>query len=55
VFQVPDLMAAMEWLLAHGATLIHPLVMTPWGDYNERLQDPNGIQLTMFQIPDQME
>ncbi len=31
--QVPDLKAAMKRLLAHGATLIHPPVTTPWGDY----------------------
>lgn len=48
--QVPDLNAAMERLLAHGATLIHPPVITPWGDYNVRLQDPDGMQLTLFQV-----
>lgn len=47
--QVPDLHAAMERLLAHGATLVHPPVMTPWGDYNVRLQDPDGLQITLFQ------
>ena len=47
--QVPDLHAAMERLLAHGATLVHPIVMTPWGDYNVRLQDPDGMQVTLFQ------
>jgi len=49
-FQVPDLDAAMERLLAHGATLVHPPVMTPWGDYNVRLQDPDGMQITLFQV-----
>ncbi len=29
--QVPDLHAAMERLLANGATLVHPPVVTPWG------------------------
>ncbi|HEY3474484.1 MAG TPA: VOC family protein [Anaerolineales bacterium] len=47
--QVPDLNAAMERLLAHGATLVHDPVMTPWGDYNVRLQDPDGMQITLFQ------
>ena len=47
--QVPDLQAAMERLLANGATLVHPPVMTPWGDYNVRLQDPDGMQITLFQ------
>jgi catechol 2,3-dioxygenase-like lactoylglutathione lyase family enzyme len=47
--KVPDLKAAMERLLAHGATLIHQPVMTPWGDHNVRLQDPDGMQITLFQ------
>ena len=47
--QVPDLHAAMERLLAQGATLVQPRVMTPWGDYNVRLQDPDGMQVTLFQ------
>jgi len=47
--QVPDLKTAMERLLAHGATLVHPPVMTPWGDHNVRLQDPDGMQITLFQ------
>jgi len=49
--QVPDLTTAMERLLAHGATLVHPPVMTPWGDHNVRLQDPDGMQITLFQPP----
>ena len=51
--QVPDLKAAMERLLAHGATLVHPPVVTPWGDTNVRLQDPDGMQVTLFQAPDE--
>jgi catechol 2,3-dioxygenase-like lactoylglutathione lyase family enzyme len=51
--QVPDLKAAMERLLAHGATLVHPPVITPWGDYNVRLQDPDGMQITLFQRREQ--
>jgi catechol 2,3-dioxygenase-like lactoylglutathione lyase family enzyme len=47
--QVPDLQAAMDRLLAHGATLVHAPVVTPWGDYNVRLQDPDGMQITLFQ------
>lgn len=49
--QVPDLKAAMERLLANGATLVHLPVVTPWGDYNVRLQDPDGMQITLFQAP----
>lgn len=47
--RVPDLQSALEHLLAHGATLVHPPVQTPWGDYNVRLQDPDGMQITLFQ------
>lgn len=50
--QVPDLKDAMDRLLAHGATMVHPPVMTPWGDFNVRLQDPDGMQITLFQAPD---
>ena len=53
--QVPDLKAAMERLLAHGATLVHEPVMTPWGDYNVRLQDPEGMQITLFQSGEKQE
>lgn len=48
--QVPDLKAAMERMLANGATLVHEPVMTPWGDYNVRLQDPDGMQITLYQV-----
>ena len=50
--EVPDLKVAMERLLEHGATLVHPPIITPWGDYNVRLQDPDGMQITLFQKPD---
>jgi methylmalonyl-CoA/ethylmalonyl-CoA epimerase len=48
--QVPDLNAAMERLLSNGAILVHPPVVTPWGDHNVRLQDPEGMQVTLFQV-----
>ena len=53
--QVPDLKAAMERLLSKGAMLIHPPIITPWGDYSVRLQDPDGMQITLFQVPDSKE
>src|SRR4051812_9201791 len=53
--QVPDLEAAMNRLLAHGATLVHPPVITPWGHHNVRLQDPDGMQITLFQVLPQPE
>ena len=53
--QVPNLDAAMKRLLANGATLVHEPVLTPWGDYNVRLQDPDGMQITLFQASDNKE
>ena len=47
--QVPDLDDALQRLLAHGAKMVHPPVLTPWGDKNVRLQDPEGMQITLFQ------
>jgi uncharacterized glyoxalase superfamily protein PhnB len=47
--QVPDLLAAMDRLIGQGAVLVHPPVLTPWGDTNVRLQDPDGMQVTLFQ------
>jgi methylmalonyl-CoA/ethylmalonyl-CoA epimerase len=49
--RVPNLDAALERLLAHGATLVHAPVVTPWGDRNVRLQDPDGMQITLFEAP----
>ncbi len=51
-FQVPDLQKALARLLAHDATLVHEPIMTPWGDYNVHLQDPEGVQITLFQVID---
>jgi catechol 2,3-dioxygenase-like lactoylglutathione lyase family enzyme len=47
--KVPNLNAAMERLLVHGARLVHEPVITPWGDTNVRLEDPDGLQVTLFQ------
>ena len=47
--RVPDLEAAMERLIARGETMVHPPVVTPWGDRNVRFQDPDGMQITLYQ------
>jgi catechol 2,3-dioxygenase-like lactoylglutathione lyase family enzyme len=51
--RVPDLKAATDRLLAKGAIMVHPPVITPWGHHNVRLQDPDGLQITLFQVLDQ--
>ena len=50
--EVPDLQAALDRLVEKGAKVVHPPVATPWGDYNVRLEDPDGMQVTLFQAPD---
>lgn len=51
--QVPDLNAVIERLVEHGATMVNQPVETPWGDRNVRFQDPDGMQITLFQTSDQ--
>jgi catechol 2,3-dioxygenase-like lactoylglutathione lyase family enzyme len=50
--EVPDLDAALDRLLARGAKLVHPPIVTPWNHRNVRLEDPDGLQLTLFQVLD---
>jgi lactoylglutathione lyase len=47
--QVPDVYAAIERVAAKGAKVIHPPKLTPWGDLNARIEDPDGMQVTLFQ------
>ncbi len=47
--RVPELQAAMDKMLGHGATLVHQPIIAPWGDHNVRLQDPDGMQITLFE------
>jgi len=51
--QVPDLDRAMNQALSKGATLVHEPIITPWRHYNVRLQSPDGLQITLFQVLDQ--
>ena len=48
--QVADVDAALERALAWGATLVHAPVVTPWRDRNARIQSPDGMQITLFQV-----
>ena len=48
--EVPDLDAALERLVAKGAVVVHPPITTPWNHRNVRLQDPDGMQVTLFQV-----
>lgn len=47
--QVPDMQEAMGRMIARGAVLVHQPVIPPWGGHNVRLQDPGGMQITLFE------
>jgi methylmalonyl-CoA/ethylmalonyl-CoA epimerase len=49
--EVPDLEAAIARLDAYGATLVHEPVETPWGDRTARFEDPDGMQVTLYEPP----
>jgi lactoylglutathione lyase len=46
--QVDDVERAASELEAVGAKTVYAPVQTPWGHYNQRLQTPDGLQLTLF-------
>lgn len=50
VFQVDDVYTAVERALEYGATLVHEPVLTPWNDLNVRIQSPEGMQITLFEV-----
>jgi lactoylglutathione lyase len=49
-FQVKDVYAAVERALNYGATLVHEPVLTPWSDLNARIESPEGMQITLFEV-----
>lgn len=49
-FEVKDVHAALERALEYGATLMHEPKLTPWNDLNARVQSPEGLQITLFQV-----
>jgi lactoylglutathione lyase len=51
-FQVDDVYMAIERALNFGAKLVHEPVLTPWNDLNARIQSPEGIQITLFEVQD---
>jgi predicted enzyme related to lactoylglutathione lyase len=48
--EVPDLQAALDRAITHGGKLVHAPVETPWKDLNARIQAPDGMQITLFQL-----
>jgi methylmalonyl-CoA/ethylmalonyl-CoA epimerase len=48
--EVPDINAALECAIQHGGKLVHSPVETPWKDLNARVEAPDGMQITLFQL-----
>lgn len=49
-FEVPNVEASSAALQEGGANPLNGPVQTPWGHLNRRLQAPDGMQLTLFQL-----
>jgi methylmalonyl-CoA/ethylmalonyl-CoA epimerase len=49
-FEVPDLKKALKSAKECGATLVAEPRLTPWGDLNARIQSPEGLQVTLYQV-----
>jgi NAD(P)-dependent dehydrogenase (short-subunit alcohol dehydrogenase family)/catechol 2,3-dioxygenase-like lactoylglutathione lyase family enzyme len=52
-FAVNDVAATAAALCAAGASVVHEPVVTSWSNPSQRLQAPDGMQLTLFQPPDE--
>lgn len=48
-FEVTDVKAATDRVVAGGANLIAPPTETPWRSLNSRLEAPAGLQITLFE------
>ncbi len=49
-FEVQDVEAATGELQQAGAQLLSSLKLMPWGDCNARVETPDGMQVTIFQV-----
>lgn len=47
--EVPDVPAAAASLAAHGGHVLSEAVHTTWADLNQRVQAPDGMQISLFQ------
>jgi lactoylglutathione lyase len=49
-FEVPDVEVALRNALNYGATLVSEPVRMPWGHLNARVESPDGMQITLYQV-----
>lgn len=47
--EVADVETAAASLYDHGAQVLHEPVVTPWAHRNQRVQSPEGMQISLFQ------
>lgn len=52
-FEVTDVAAGTDHVVAAGAELIAPPTETPWRSLNSRLEAPAGLQITLFEELDE--
>jgi catechol 2,3-dioxygenase-like lactoylglutathione lyase family enzyme len=50
--EVDDVRVAAASLVENGAAAVHEPVVTSWGNPSQRVQAPDGMQLTLFQLPE---
>jgi lactoylglutathione lyase len=48
---VEDSAGTAARLVEHGAEQVNDPVVTPWGHRNARVAGPEGMQLTLFEVP----
>jgi predicted enzyme related to lactoylglutathione lyase len=48
-FEVADVAAETDGLVAGGASLLAEPTRTPWNSLNSRLEAPAGLQITLFE------
>ncbi|MFC3571902.1 VOC family protein [Streptomyces yaanensis] len=49
--QVPDVTVAHEELVGAGVTIVRPPVKEPWGLIEMWIEDPDGTQIVLVEIP----
>jgi lactoylglutathione lyase len=49
-FKVPDIEAEASALKQAGAKLLSQPTPMPWGDRNARIETPDGMQVTLYQV-----
>jgi NAD(P)-dependent dehydrogenase (short-subunit alcohol dehydrogenase family) len=54
-FEVTEVESAGAAMVDSGAHPLNDAVLTPWGDRNLRLRAPDGMQITLFQLPSEGE